>query len=259
MASEPKRGCGYRKVGGIYLMGDGGGMACCGLPFELSVCAACGHGIKQSRGWTTVSPDMFDFDRQCSRTVVPTDPSVMPTPYNCPLVRRETFCEKAGLIWIGAQHYTPEAFEKEAREMGISRRLSAVPKDLVLGETWVFLAHPHAIVCSTCGGTGTRPEQGDQVDAFDEEAEEQSGKCPDCKKGRRPGVIKVFKPTALEIIVTDRQAKDEEAMEALRARKLTPVVVPHDDPDHQPKMRKKAEPAPTAEPRKSLWDKMLGR
>ena len=31
---------------------------------------------------------------------------------------------------------TPEDWTKEAEEMGVSRRLSQIPKDLVVGETW---------------------------------------------------------------------------------------------------------------------------
>ena len=54
MAVEAKRGCGYRKVGGLYMVGGGVGIPCDRLPFELTVCSCCGQGIKQARGWTWV-------------------------------------------------------------------------------------------------------------------------------------------------------------------------------------------------------------
>lgn len=41
-------------------------------------------------------------------------------------------------------------------------------------------------------------------------------------------------PTRLEIIVTDEQAKDKKYMDSLQERGLTPVIVPANDPDHNP-------------------------
>lgn len=37
MAVETRRGCGYRKVGGIYLVCDGAGFRCDQLPVNLEV------------------------------------------------------------------------------------------------------------------------------------------------------------------------------------------------------------------------------
>lgn len=52
MAIEAKRGCGFRKVGGTYLVSEGEGMPCDRLPIKLDVCPVCSHGFKRSRGWT---------------------------------------------------------------------------------------------------------------------------------------------------------------------------------------------------------------
>ena len=41
MAIEPRRGCGFRKTGGLYLVGDNQGQPCCRLPIILHVCPAC--------------------------------------------------------------------------------------------------------------------------------------------------------------------------------------------------------------------------
>jgi len=46
MAVEPKRGCGYRKIGGLCLVSGGGGMPCDRLPMVLDVCPACSHGFR---------------------------------------------------------------------------------------------------------------------------------------------------------------------------------------------------------------------
>src|SRR5207302_7622776 len=54
VAVEAKRGCGYRKIGGLYFVGGGRGVACDRLPIPLDICPTCGHGIKQTRGFTWV-------------------------------------------------------------------------------------------------------------------------------------------------------------------------------------------------------------
>jgi hypothetical protein len=41
MAVEPKRGFGYRKVGGIYLVSGGKGRPCGCLPIPLHTCPSC--------------------------------------------------------------------------------------------------------------------------------------------------------------------------------------------------------------------------
>ena len=189
MAVELSRGCGHRKVGGLYLVGTGGGMPCCKLPIPLCACPTCGGGIKQTRAFTWIDPRPFltggCFDQ-------PTD---------CPAADPEQLGERCGLIWVGEKFYaTPEAFNHEANTQGISRRIAAVPKGFELSKTWVLLAHPKAV--------------------YGEE-------------GRAPGIFRIFRPQAIEKIVTASQALDETAMDALRQQGIRPVVVPDDDPDHQ--------------------------
>lgn len=74
MAAEAKRGCGYRKVGGLYLVAGKTGAACCKLPLPLTVCPCCGQGIKQTRGWTWVDPSKLMAGECSVGCSAPSDP-----------------------------------------------------------------------------------------------------------------------------------------------------------------------------------------
>jgi len=45
-------------------------------------------------------------------------------------------------MWVGEKFYTPDSFRVESKRYGVSKRIADIPSWLVLGETWVFLAHP---------------------------------------------------------------------------------------------------------------------
>lgn len=127
---EQKRGCGFRKVGGLYFVGDGLAFNCKQLPYIMEVCPCCSSGIKQSRGYTWVQPNlMFPKAKDCSCIIS-----------ECPL-KQDT---KAGLLWTGEKFYTPESFIEEANKMGISKRIGAVPRNFQLSKTWIFIGHPKA-------------------------------------------------------------------------------------------------------------------
>lgn len=53
---EARRGCGYKKPGGTYLIGGKNPAPCCKLPFPIT---CCGH-IKFSRGFTWINSDLFE-------------------------------------------------------------------------------------------------------------------------------------------------------------------------------------------------------
>jgi hypothetical protein len=120
-------------------------------------------------------------DKQCSS----------PPEYcqGCPLTQDMGRC---GLLWIGEKHYkTPDAWRKEARVMGISRRVKAVPKGFELGKTWVLVAHRKAI---------TNPDG-----SF------------------TPGIFQAFKPEAVEKIMTGNESDEE--VEKLIEHGYSPVLV----------------------------------
>jgi hypothetical protein len=184
---EAKRGCGFRKLGGLYLV-SGLTFGVCGkLPLPLTVCPCCHAGIKPARGWTWVSHNLFrdvkcDKDG-CVKGCVPFDGSV----------------DMFGLIWIGEKYYpTPGSFLKEGIAQGISRRISALPKDFKLGETWVLLAHRKGIR---------------HIDlVFGEETVHYT-----------PAIFTAFKPTAIEYVVKDDD--DEEKLERMEKKGITLIRV----------------------------------
>lgn len=156
---EEKRGCGFRKPGGLYLMGGGVSAPCCKLPFPLTVCPCCGGGVKFTRGFTWINTDLF--------------------PGSC-ADERERLCVlnlegvQMGLLWVGELFYsTPGEFSREADRQGISRRISAVPRGFEVGKTWVALAHIKAINGESPGIFRVfRPDRIEYVIAGNESAEE---------------------------------------------------------------------------------------
>ncbi|MBR0879665.1 hypothetical protein ACVMGC_001067 [Bradyrhizobium barranii subsp. barranii] len=189
MAVEARRGCGYRKVGGLYIVSGKLGESCCKLPIPLHICPTCAQGVKQTRGWSWIDPQPWLAQ-----------PCIERRPW-CPAARPELLGERVGLLWIGRQFYpTPGAFTHEAALHGVSRRITAIPRGFVLGEHWVFLAHPEAVVI---------------------EGE------------KRPGIFSIFKPTAFEKLVTETQSHDADLMADLAKRGIDAVVVPDTDQDHQ--------------------------
>lgn len=188
---EQRRGCGYRKKGGIYFVSDGIGSPCDKLPIELTVCPTCSCGIKQARGFTWITSALFE-NKSCSGDCE-----------RCPLNLKDL---RLGLMWVGTKYYpTPADFSKEASAMGVSKRISQVPKDFVVGETWIALAHPKAIV------------------SYDEKNEPVF----------TPGIFRAFRPARIEYVVKETETKEE--LEALEKRGLTLVkVVPSES---QPEMQ----------------------
>ena len=242
---EGARGCGYRAVGGLYLMGGGKMVDCGRLPQALVICPTCSHGIKPTRGWTWIEPgplfglarmEMIEDDQfaaivDCGSEFCSSCPAGGGLP------------ERAGLLWIGGQFYaTPADFNREANSLGVSRRITAIPKDLVLGETWVFVAHREAIArrCQACDGRGVLDAgPGEElVNLVADETESTllgDGRtlvdCEICRDGIEftPAIFSAFKPTAIEKVVAE-DCSDEEA-EALRKRGIEPVIVRRADED----------------------------
>lgn len=182
---DRERGCGWRKPGGTYLVSGGLGEPCGKLPLALERCPTCSHGIKFTRGWTWIDGDALLSAKDCKTN----NDSCL----SCPGLTPNPKLKKAGLLWIGEQFYkTPGDWIREAHSQGISRRISAVPNDFVVGETWVFVAHLKAIA-EVCTMPDTR-------------------KCDICKGScwhYTPAVFQIFCPQAIEYVVKDDDTEEE--------------------------------------------------
>lgn len=195
--TEGKRGCGFRKKGGKYLVSDGISKACGMLPIPLTVCPCCSAGIKQSRGFTWITGALLQ-GRTCPTGMLKLKGNQCHT---CPLyyIKPEF---KLGLMWVGAKYYPSiKDFDAEAVKMGVSKRISQVPNDFVVGKTWIALAHPEAIVKAEKSGLLT---------------------CT-------PGIFQIFKPTRIEYIVTGKETEDE--LDAMEKRGFTLVELTTEEGD----------------------------
>ena len=123
------------------------------------------------------------------------------------------FGGRVGLMWVGAKFYpTPGEFSKEAMKMGISKRISAIPNDFKLGETWVMLAHPNAV-------------------RTDGPYEDRHGQLDLARDKMVPGIFSVFKPIRIEKVLFKEDATVDE-LASLERRGITPVIL-NDDADHE--------------------------
>lgn len=203
MAVEQARGCGFRKVGGLYLCGEGAGMHCDRLPYKIENCPVCGSGIHFSRAWTWLHWDKYAG----SHLDVCKDIAAM-----CPVCFPDRHQQPYGLLFVGEKFYSPDAFIRESMQLGVSRRLPftgnipRAPKNLKLNVTWVLFAHKHVIY------TGKDVNNNDMYE---------------------PAIFHAFKPTRLELLIWQKDAT-EERLDELEKADITPIVIPDGDKDHDP-------------------------
>jgi hypothetical protein len=233
ISEEAARGCGHRKPAkdgvGVYLVGPSEMAPCGRLPYELHACPTCGGGIKPARGWSWIEPRVLFVD--ASRpTIEPVnlflDGGVCSVT-SIRLGRYRAACQtcplglgmpegRHGLIWIGEAHYaSPAEFMAEARRMGVSRKIKAVPKDFELGKTIVYLAHRHTPLKEMDLETG-EPKRG-------------------------PAIFTAFKPMGIDLVIADENKvpeKAEKLAEKYGARivKVIPKL-PEQPPEAEPVQR----------------------
>jgi hypothetical protein len=104
-------------------------------------------------------------------------------------------------MWVGKKYYTPQSFTEEAVSMGVCKKIATQLKDVVLGETWILLAHKEARTYTTVN---------------------EKGKS---KKHGVPGIFYAFKPKAFEMLITMKQANKKKFVKKLIDRGITPIVV----------------------------------
>ena len=169
---------------------------CSRLPLATHSCPTCGSGIHPARGWTWIVP----LNLVGMKAHEPGSHSIR-CPIGMPGLDAGQQGIRAGLLWIGESFYpTPESFLTEAAAMGVSRRISKVPRDYKRG-TYVFLGHRKAIA--------SRPELGRDVEFV-------------------PGIVTVFRPTAIEYVVKGDET--DEYLAGLEKRGIEPVkVIPENE------------------------------
>jgi hypothetical protein len=114
--------------------------------------------------------------------------------------------EEIALMWVGKRFYpTSASFTKEALQLGVSKRIASIPKKLVLGESWVYLAHPEGATRMVSGDDCTCEER-----SFIEHAE------------FRPAVVFVFRPTRIEMPMPKSTTEDK--LKSLEKRGITPIL-----------------------------------
>lgn len=230
MACEEIRGCGYRKVGGRYLCGEYLSFPCDRMPFALTVCPVCGQGLKVGRGFTQVNPlrlfGSHDGELRWKRDASGN--------YDIPLcqdrIRPCHLCDPqdqpAYIMLVGAGNYkTPADFLEEAHRMGISKRIPFIPKELKLGSTVVYLAHPKA--CEVKESVALQ-----QAMAIVEGVETTQPKLLEAEKVVKGlGIFTAFIPQRVEKLVWESEL-DDKKREEMEKRGITPIPIPDGDKDH---------------------------
>ncbi len=218
---EAPRGCGDRVAGGMYLRASGLWGECGKLPLQLSECPACGQGVKVTRGLSKINPQKLFGGLDCHNSAAAC--------VNCGLSDRHL--KKVGyLMGIGAKFYkTPGAFISEALAVGVSKRIAQIPRDLVVGETPVYLAHPKVfkdLVEMEASEIELDDDDPEPLDPFEDP------EAPRLVARDLPGVVAVFVPTHIEYVVSGSET--EAQLDALEKRGLTLIRVHklEDKPEH---------------------------
>jgi len=219
MAIEAKRGCGFRKVGGLYLVSDGIMAVCDRLPLEIGACPVCGEGLHVTRGTRAIQPRALWGDHQ---------PCTESNPEYCAVCRPPAGTHY--LMGVGKRYYpTPADFIAEGIAQGVSKRISAIPTGFKAGESFIYLTHPIAVeikpapdvvqmameIAAGAAGDGYQPRL---VDA---------PLAPEY----RPGVFAAFRCKRIEKLIWKSEATEETIKELVK-RGITPVIIPDGDRDH---------------------------
>jgi len=256
MAIEAKRGCGYRQAGGLYLVSGGLGEPCERLPVEIVPCAHCGATIRQTRSFQWEKPEALlvgtkpcknvdavhsnaPGNDHCERCPVCSPSRVLatgPTPEH----GFGPDLDPVGLLWVGEKFYpTAEAWAEEASKLGVSKRIAAIPKGLVVGKTWIFVAHPKRIATRCTDRVCIEARAKEIKKPFDKQEIVDCEFCCGSGTVSKPGIFHAFVPTRIELLVTPSMEK-QKWVAALVKQGVTLVRVPEDDPDHAPTVTKKS-------------------
>ena len=231
---DSKRGCGWRQEGGLYLVSGGEAVACGKLPVPLTICPTCSGGIHFARSWTWVDGDALVATKICSGARNAECSGCLLA--SATESKQGTSIGRAGLLWIGEKFYkTPADWMREAENLGVSRRIPAVPREFVLGKTVVLVAHLKAIKkrCEVCDGRGTVVLQPLKlIEGVEPEGPPRKIDCTNenCEDGFvfSAGIFSAFVPSAVEYVTKGSETTEE--LEALVKRGITPIKVIRNEP-----------------------------
>jgi hypothetical protein len=188
---ESARGCGLRVIHGLYLFGWGESVICDRLKIVLEECKICGQKPRFSRGISKFDPyKLFGEHEECKCEAGP----------ECPICHPEEDGSYF-LMWVGSD-YTEQEFIHEAQTLGFSKRIPWIPKDLVIGKSWVFFAKKN-------------------------NTEIPLGKIVN-KRGRKPMTSAIFyavQPQEIHYLIKEEEATEEYLAE-LEKEGVTPITVP---------------------------------
>lgn len=213
MATEPIRICGYRKVGGIYIIGPQPGEKCDRLPYPIHLYPVCNSGIKFSGGFQWIDWAHYagnhnsNINNQGEVECCNCSPS-------CPVCNPSQKKQPFGVFWVG-QEYSPESFTEEACRLGISKRIPKKPRNLKPGDI-ILLAHNDA---------GKGLDIPNRLGIPDDEVEEYNfGK-------NSPAIFLAFPVIRVEELIWQKDANEDKLLKMERAG-ITPVIIPDAESDH---------------------------
>jgi hypothetical protein len=216
---ECERRCGWRKIGGLYLVGGYSAIGCDRIPFPLPVCPVCHSGIKTGRGMTSINPALlFGTHKNCIDKTRP-----------CWLCQPSE--DTAFLMRVSEKFYpTPEAFLEEGLNQGFSKRIAQIPRHFILGKTVIYLAHINACVVKD---TPELQKSFDDVEPSKRKLKatrdpKLNPRLIEAEKVKRVmGIFTAFVPQRIEKIYwqNDLDKMSEEEKESLKKRGITPVGV----------------------------------
>jgi hypothetical protein len=217
MSVEARRGCGFREVKKLYLVGEYTPVFCDRLPLPIGECPYCHQGIHFVRSFTKLDAlKMFglhgDVCKDEHRPCFICDPTNKPS----------------YVMMVGENSYpTPQDFMVEAEAQGISKKIPFIPKDMKLGETVLYLAHNKA--CEVPDNTPDKPSVLKEAESILEQT--RMVDTPKVKKAL--GIFTAFIPQRVEMLFYESEIT-EKLKAKMAKRGISIISVTDGDPDHMP-------------------------